>query len=84
MGLVFNSKDLPGQPAYNPASHAHTANDHGDLIPLSHSQYNAAVKAQNRLFLSGTIAFLSFAVAMAIDEAMRRRRSAYVGRAGSP
>jgi hypothetical protein len=83
-GLVFNSKDLPGQPAYNPASHTYTANDHGDLIPLSRPQYNTAVKAQNRLFLSGTVAFLSFAVAMAADEATRRRRSPYVGHSGSP
>jgi hypothetical protein len=84
MGLVFNSKDLPGQPAYNPVSHSYTANDHGDLIPLTQSQYETAAKAQNRLFLSGTVGFLSFALAMAADEAIRRRRSPYVHHSRSP
>ena len=78
MGLVFASKNLPGQPEYDPVTHAYTADDHGDLIPLTETQYDNAVKAQNRLFLSGSVAFLTLAVSMAADESIRRRRSPYV------
>ena len=78
MALVFSSKALPGQPAYNPVTHSYTADNHGELIPLTESQFNTATKAQSRLFLSGTVAFITLAVAMAADETIRRRRSPYV------
>jgi hypothetical protein len=83
VGLVFASKSLPGQPGYNLATHAYTADDHGELLPLTEVQYDNAVKAQNRLFLSGSVAFLTLAVAMAADETIRRKRSPYV-QDGSP
>lgn len=50
--FVFGSNDLPGQPEYNAATHTYTANDHGDEIPLSKAQYDTAVRAQDRRFLS--------------------------------
>lgn len=80
--LVFGSHDLPGQPSYNAATHTYTANDHGDEIPLSESQYHSAVRAQNRLFLSVELAFMVVAVAAASDELLRRRRSAYLHPSG--
>jgi hypothetical protein len=76
--LVFGSHDLPGQPSYDAATHAYTANDHGDQIPLSKSQYDSAVRAQDRLFLSVELAFMVVAVAAASDEVIRRSRSPYI------
>lgn len=76
--LVFGSHDLPGQPSYNAATHTYTANDHGDEIPLSKAQYDTAVRAQDRLFLSVELAFMVVAVAASSDEIIRRRRSPYI------
>ena len=76
--LVFGSNDLPGQPSYNTTTHTYTADDHGDEIPLSETQYDTAVRAQDRLFLSVELAFMVVAVAAAADELIRRRRSPYI------
>jgi hypothetical protein len=57
IALVVGSHAWPGQPAYHPVTHSTSADDHGALIPLSEARYNTAVKAQNRLFLSATVAF---------------------------
>ena len=81
--LVFGSNDLPGQPEYHPATHAYTANDHGDEIPLSKARYDSAVHAQDRLFLSIELAFMVMAVAAASDELVRRHRSPYIHPAGA-
>ena len=83
--FVFGSNDLPGQPEYNAATHTHTytANDHGDEIPLSKAQYDTAVRAQDRLFLSVELAFIVVAVGAAADEAIRRRQSPYVHPSGA-
>jgi hypothetical protein len=75
---VFGSNDLPGQPEYHAATHTYTADDHGDEIPLSKAQYDRAVRAQNRLFLSVELAFIVVAVGAAADEVLRRRQSPYI------
>ena len=76
--LVFGSNDLPGQPEYHAATHTYTADDHGDEITLTKARYDAAVRAQDRLFLSIELAFIVVAVGAAADEAMRRRQSPYI------
>jgi hypothetical protein len=76
--LVFGRNDLPGQPEYHAATHTYTANDHGDEIPLSKDQYDSAVRAQDRLFLSVELAFVMVSVGVASDELLRRRQSPYI------
>jgi hypothetical protein len=76
--LVFGSNDLPGQPSYNAVTHTYTADDYGDQISLSKAQYDTAVRAQDRLFLSIELAFVAVAVAAATDKFIRRRRSPFV------
>ena len=75
--FIFSGHDLPGQPSYDPSSHQYFANNHGQNIHLTESQYYLAVDAQNRLFLSAVIAFVSISVAATSDEVMRRRSSPY-------
>jgi hypothetical protein len=78
MVLVFGSNNLPGQPEYDAATHTYSANDHGDEIPLTKARYDAAVRAQDRLFLSVELAFIVVAVGAAADETIRRRGSPYI------
>jgi len=77
---VFNGKDLPGQPFYDPATHTYSADDGGTVVRITHDQYDRAVDAQNRLFLSVVVVFASIGVAAEADEVLRRRRSPYVRR----
>lgn len=67
---VIASHDLPSQPEYHAITHTYSANDHGTEIPLSKVQYEAAVRAQDRLFLSGARAFIVIGVGAAADEAI--------------
>ncbi len=78
--LVFRSSDLPGQPSYNAATHTYSANGHGSIIPLSTAQYDTAVRAQDRLFLSVELTFIVIGVGAAADELLRRRQSPYIHR----
>jgi hypothetical protein len=82
--LIFGGNDLPGQPEYHATTHTYSADDHGDEIPLSKAQYDSAVRAQDRLFLSVELAFIVVAVGAAADEVLRRRRSPYIHASSVP
>jgi hypothetical protein len=66
--------DLPGQPAYDSATHQYTYNDHGEVVIISKDRYESIVKAQNRFFLVGIVTFTTVGLGIAIDESIRRTR----------
>ncbi len=69
------TKGLGGQPQYDPTTDRYSLNDHGSLIAVSHAGYVHAVALQNRLFLSGALAFTAIATAVAWGEWHRRRET---------
>ena len=74
---VFASHQLGGQPSYDTATNTYTEDDHGDVTTVSKATYDRAVMLENRLFLSGVVAFAVIAVGGAADERIRRSRSPY-------
>jgi putative intracellular protease/amidase len=77
---VFTSDELFGQPAYNAVTHVYTENDHGNVVRVTKATYDRAVTAQNRVFLSGVVAFSALSVGVTSDELIRRRRSPHAKR----
>jgi hypothetical protein len=52
---------LGGQPEYDPATHKYALDSHGNLTVVSRAAYLHALAVQNRLFLGGTLVFITVA-----------------------
>lgn len=68
------SGQLPGQPEYNVVSHRYTYDSHGATVTISKTRYEALVKIQNRLFLTGVLVFTTLGTGIAVDELIRQRK----------
>jgi len=77
---VIGGSALTGQPSYDRATGQYTIDDHGTVTVVTKARYDRAITAQNRLFLSGALAFAVVSVGATSDELLRRRRSPFVER----
>jgi hypothetical protein len=64
---------LGGQPEYDPATHRYVLNSHGNLTVVSRAAYLHALALQNRLFLGGTLVFITVAFCIAYADWSRHR-----------
>jgi hypothetical protein len=64
---------LGGQPEYDPATHRYVLNSHGNLTAVSRAAYLHALALQNRLFLGGTLVFITVAFCIAYADWSRHR-----------
>src|ERR1700722_9775858 len=72
-GFTATGSLAGGQPGYDPATHQYSLNNHGTLTVISRAAYLHALAAQNRLFLSGALVFLTAAFGITYGAWSRHR-----------